>query len=39
MPVDINLGDADAWDDSALVHSWNEALQEYKVRPSKHAIT
>lgn len=29
--VDINLGDADAWDDSALVDSWNDALKEYKV--------
>lgn len=27
----INLNDDDMWDDSVLVDSWNEALDEYKV--------
>ena len=26
---------AEIWDDSALVNSWNEALEEYKVRREK----
>lgn len=25
------LSENEIWDDSALVHSWNEALEEYKV--------
>lgn len=25
------LSDNEIWDDSALVQSWNEALEEYKV--------
>lgn len=25
---------AEIWDDSALVNSWNDALEEYKVRGS-----
>lgn len=29
---DIDLNQADMWDDSALVDSWNDALAEYKVR-------
>jgi hypothetical protein len=29
--TDINLFDADAWDDSALVASWDEAAEEYNV--------
>jgi hypothetical protein len=28
----IDLSDRNAWDDSALVDSWNEALAEYNVR-------
>ncbi|OAQ99105.1 hypothetical protein LLEC1_03958 [Akanthomyces lecanii] len=27
----INLNDDEMWDDSVLVDSWNEALEEYKV--------
>lgn len=27
----INLNGDDMWDDSVLVDSWNEALDEYKV--------
>lgn len=27
----ININDDGMWDDSALVDSWNEALEEYKV--------
>jgi len=27
----IDLGDADVWDDSALVASWDAAAEEYKV--------
>lgn len=27
----LDLNEADMWDDSALVESWNEALAEYKV--------
>jgi hypothetical protein len=31
----------DIWDDSALVESWNEALEEYEVNPfmNHHQIT
>jgi hypothetical protein len=25
---------SEVWDDSLLIHSWNEALEEYKVRMS-----
>lgn len=31
MPVNIDLSSTDAWDDSALVDTWNQALREYKV--------
>lgn len=27
------ISHAEIWDDSALVDSWNDALEEYKVRP------
>lgn len=27
-----NISHAEIWDDSALVDSWNDALEEYKVR-------
>ena len=27
----IPLQDADIWDDSALIRSWDEALEEYQV--------
>lgn len=27
-----NLTHEEIWDDSALVNSWNEALEEYKAR-------
>jgi hypothetical protein len=30
----IDMSDPNAWDDSALVDSWNEALAEYNVRLS-----
>ncbi|KAM3551507.1 hypothetical protein ARSEF4850_007840 [Beauveria asiatica] len=33
---DINLTDDDMWDDSALVESWNGALDEYKKYHSIH---
>ncbi|KAM3534253.1 hypothetical protein MY4038_002493 [Beauveria bassiana] len=33
---DINLNDDDMWDDSALVESWNGALDEYKKYHSIH---
>lgn len=26
------MSQAEIWDDSSLVNSWNEALEEYKVR-------
>lgn len=28
----ISLDDADVWDDSALIRSWDQALDEYKVK-------
>jgi hypothetical protein len=28
-----NLTHDEIWDDSALIESWNQALDEYKVRP------
>ena len=31
MPYDIDFNDPDAWDDSELVDSWNQALKEYQV--------
>jgi len=31
MSLGVDLGDRDAWDDSALIQSWEEALAEYKV--------
>jgi hypothetical protein len=31
MAVNIDLSSSDAWDDSALLKSWNGALKEYKV--------
>lgn len=33
----VDLGDRDAWDDSALIQSWEEALAEYKKYHSIHA--
>lgn len=30
-----NLTHEEVWDDSALIDSWNEALQEYKVSVKK----
>jgi len=27
----IMLDDANVWDDTALIRSWDEALEEYKV--------
>ncbi|CEI63051.1 unnamed protein product [Fusarium venenatum] len=32
-----NLSHEEVWDDSALINSWNEALQEYKKYHSIHA--
>lgn len=29
---DMDMTHAEIWDDSALIDSWNEALNEYKVR-------
>jgi hypothetical protein len=35
-----NLSHSEMWDDSALVDSWNEALEEYKVtEPPFHQAT
>lgn len=31
------LSQAEVWDDSALVRSWNDALEEYKVYDSIHS--
>lgn len=31
MSTSINLSDPGIWDDRALISSWNEALEEYKV--------
>jgi hypothetical protein len=31
MAMNIDLSDSNAWDDSALTKSWNEALKEYKA--------
>lgn len=31
------LNDAEVWDDSVLIESWNEALEEYKKYHSIHA--
>lgn len=31
-PNEQQLSHDEVWDDSALVNSWNDALQEYKVR-------
>lgn len=31
--------DAEIWDDSALVESWDEALEEYKVTDHDHMTT
>jgi hypothetical protein len=31
-PSNKNVPHAEIWDDSALVDSWNDALEEYKVR-------
>jgi hypothetical protein len=31
MNHSIDLSSSNAWDDSALTASWNEALREYKV--------
>lgn len=31
MTTSINLADPGVWDDRALINSWNEALEEYKV--------
>ncbi|KAF2142418.1 uncharacterized protein K452DRAFT_358213 [Aplosporella prunicola CBS 121167] len=30
MQASIDLGDEDAWDDGALLRSWNTAVEEYK---------
>lgn len=28
---DVEMSHSEMWDDSALIESWNEALDEYKV--------
>ncbi|KJZ78789.1 hypothetical protein HIM_01562 [Hirsutella minnesotensis 3608] len=33
----VGMNDKTSWDDSALIDSWNEALQEYKKYHSIHA--
>jgi hypothetical protein len=37
MAINIDFNDPGAWDDNALVDSWNEALAEYKKFHSIHA--
>lgn len=32
MVSNIKLDDRNAWDDTALIDSWDEAFGEYKVR-------
>jgi hypothetical protein len=32
-PIEVDLNDYRAWDDNALVNSWEGALAEYKVIP------
>jgi hypothetical protein len=39
MAMNLDLSDPDAWDDSALTNSWNEALQEYKACPEQVNVT
>ncbi|KAJ0342444.1 hypothetical protein COL922a_001135 [Colletotrichum nupharicola] len=34
---DMDMTHAEIWDDSALIDSWNEALNEYKKYHSIHA--
>jgi hypothetical protein len=34
-PSNKNASHEEIWDDSALVNSWNDALEEYKVRRSR----
>jgi len=34
-PSNKNASHEEIWDDSALVDSWNDALEEYKVRRSR----
>jgi hypothetical protein len=36
MASNRNTSHAEIWDDSLLVNSWNEALEEYKVGGSSH---
>jgi len=36
MDVDEEQTHEEIWDDSALVDSWNQALDEYKVRHPDH---
>lgn len=31
---EISLGDAETWDDSALISGWDAAVEEYKVSPT-----
>lgn len=39
IPDGGELSHEDVWDDSALIKSWNEALEEYKVcRPAVSVI-
>lgn len=33
----MNLGDKKAWDDSELINTWDEALEEYKVSNHDYA--
>lgn len=34
-----SLTHEEIWDDSALVQSWDEAVEEYKVRPITTHVT
>ena len=38
MMADGELSHAQVWDDSELVDSWNEALEEYKVVISRFDV-
>lgn len=36
--TNLKMTHAEIWDDSALVDSWNEALEEYKVRKNQSRV-
>jgi hypothetical protein len=39
MAPGIDMSDKNAWDDSLLINSWNDAVEEYEVSsPAQHEI-